>query len=134
MNSSSSAGDGPLVLLVDDYEDALDIYSTYLEHYGFRVVKAPDGAEALRLVEHMTPAIVLLDLQMPVLDGTKTLHALRRDPRFDHIPILALTAHALDSERATALGDGFDQVIAKPCLPDELLRIIRAVLSTDGGA
>jgi two-component system, cell cycle response regulator DivK len=128
MTVNASTQDAPLVLLVDDYEDALEIYSTYLEHFGFRVMKAPNGAEALRAVQLITPAIVLLDLSMPVLDGTRTLQALRLDPRFQRIPIIALTAHALDNEQEEALRAGFDQVIAKPCLPDELVRIIRSVL------
>jgi two-component system, cell cycle response regulator DivK len=121
---------GP-ILLVDDFEDALEIYSTYLGSYGYRVVMARDGAEALTAAERETPGIILLDLRMPVMDGTSTLKKLRQDPRFVGVPVVALTAHALDDERAAALSAGFDLVVSKPCLPDELLRIVRRLI---GGA
>jgi CheY-like chemotaxis protein len=115
---------GPLILLVDDFDDALDIYSTYLTHKGYQVEVAMNGAEAVALAEQRTPALILMDLSMPILDGTAALKRLRSDPRFASTPILALTAHALDEQRRFALAAGFDAVIAKPCLPDDLVTAI----------
>lgn len=121
--------EGPLVLLVDDFEDALEIYGTWLEREGYRVVLARNGSEAIELAHERHPALILLDLRMPVLDGTSALHAIRLDPRFKEIPILALTAHALEEETRAALLAGFDLVISKPCLPDELAAIVRRYLA-----
>lgn len=115
---------GPLILLVDDFDDALDIYSTYLTHKGYRVEVAMDGAEAVAKAEQSLPALILMDLRMPILDGTAVLTRLRSDPRFASTPIIALTAHALDEQRRLALAAGFDAVIAKPCLPDDLVTAI----------
>ena len=116
-----------LILLVDDFEDALSIYGQYLEHHGYAVVVARDGQEAVSVARAHRPALILLDLRMPVMSGGEALKVLRSDPSFDGIPIIALTAHALDDERAKAVADGFDHVVSKPCLPDELLRIVQRV-------
>jgi CheY-like chemotaxis protein len=115
---------GPLILLVDDFDDALDIYSTYLTHKGYRVEVATNGAEAVAKAEQTLPALILMDLRMPILDGTAALTRLRSDPRFASTPIIALTAHALDEQRRLALAAGFDAVVAKPCLPDDLVTVI----------
>ncbi len=115
---------GPLILLVDDFDDALDIYSTYLTHKGYQVEVAMNGAEAIAKAEQSLPALILMDLRMPILDGTAALLRLRSDPRFASTPIIALTAHALDEQRRLALAAGFDAVIAKPCLPDDLVTVI----------
>ena len=126
--SSAPRGRGPLILLVDDYDDALDIYSTYLTFHGYRVEIARNGEEAIAAAQAFKPALVLMDLRMPVLDGTSALRRMRTNPDLAAVPILALTAHALEEERVTALAEGFDDVIAKPCLPDELLRSVQGAL------
>ena len=115
---------GPLILLVDDFDDALDVYATYLTHKGYQVDVATNGEEAVAMAEQRPPALILMDLSMPILDGTAALKRLRSDPRFTSTPILALTAHALDEQRRFALAAGFDAVIAKPCLPDDLVTAI----------
>jgi CheY-like chemotaxis protein len=121
--------DTPLILLVDDFDDALEIYATYLTFHGYRVQTARDGREAIDAARETQPAIVLMDLRMPVLDGTGALRLLRDIPRLRSVPVIALTAHALEEERVAALAEGFDAVIAKPCLPDDLLRAVREVLA-----
>jgi two-component system, cell cycle response regulator DivK len=120
----------PLILLVDDFDDAREIYSTYLDFKGYRVVCAADGQAALDAARAERPALILLDLRMPGLTGTSVMHTLRADPAFSMVPIVALTAHALDDERDAALRAGFDGVVSKPCLPDELLRAVEQVLSS----
>jgi CheY-like chemotaxis protein len=124
----------PVILLVDDYDDALEIYATYLTFHGYRVQTARNGREAVDAVEAIKPALVLMDLRMPILDGTEALREIRRLPQCAALPILALTAHALEDERVAALADGFDAVITKPCLPDELLHAVRAMLAQSGGS
>lgn len=118
----------PLILLVDDFEDALDIYATYLEQHGYRVALARNGAEAVIEAQRATPSLILLDLRMPVLDGAGALKVLRQDERFQRVPIVALTAHALEDERLCALNAGFDLVVSKPCLPDELLEVVQRLV------
>jgi two-component system, cell cycle response regulator DivK len=120
----------PLVLLVDDFDDALDMYTEYFTYYGFRVVTARDGAQAMTVAQQHRPDIILMDIRMPVMDGTDAMRALRRDSSFDRVPILAVTSLAFDEERALALRAGFDDVVAKPCLPDELLGYLRRWLTT----
>jgi CheY-like chemotaxis protein len=123
------AADAPLILLVDDFDDALDIYGTYLEHHGYRVEVARNGVEAIAQARETRPRVILLDLRMPVLDGVGALRELRRDTQFAEVPIVALTAHALDDERRSAEHAGFDLVVSKPCLPDELLSIVSRLIA-----
>jgi CheY-like chemotaxis protein len=131
MGATSSPG-APLVLIVDDFDDALDIYGQYLEFVGYRVLTARSGTEGITLARRHRPDLILLDISMPGLNGFDVVWILRRDPAFLHTPIVALTARALDSERAEALRGGFDTVIAKPCLPDALADHVETLLRTLG--
>jgi two-component system, cell cycle response regulator DivK len=119
----------PLILLVDDFHDALDMYREYLEFNGYRVVTARSGQQALEAAGAERPALIFMDLRMPHMSGTEALHLLRSDPAFSAVPIIAFTAHALEDERRIALRDGFDEVISKPCLPDELMTAIERILT-----
>jgi len=119
----------PLILLVDDFDDARDIYATYFAHHGYPVDCAANGQEAIDAARVRRPGVILLDLRMPGLTGTEAMLALRADAEFKDVPIVAFTAHALDDERAAALRAGFDAVIAKPCLPDDLLRLVELLLT-----
>jgi CheY-like chemotaxis protein len=94
-------------------------------------VCARDGTEAVQLAAQLRPAVILMDLRMPGLSGSEAMHQIRGNPAFAQVPIVALTAHALQQERDAALAEGFDAVISKPCLPDELLRAVLALLSSD---
>ena len=117
-------------MLVDDYEDALDLYSEYLRFHGYNVTVARNGQEAVDLARAERPALILMDSQMPGLSGLKALHLLRTDEAFAQTPIVALTAHALEAERLEALRSGFDEVIPKPCLPDVLMAEVQRLLTT----
>jgi len=125
MTSNPSA----LILLVDDYEDGREMYAEYLTFKGFRVQTAASGEEAIRAIDAECPALVLMDLGMQGLTGTETLQILRKQHLCDGVPIIALTAFALESETAQALADGFNAVIPKPCLPEDLVFIVTSVLS-----
>ena len=119
-----AAGEPPLILLVDDFEDALDIYGQYLTYRGYRVVVARNGKDAVKKAQVCRPDLILLDLRMPVMTGTDALRIMRADQTLADVPIIALTAHALDAERRNALEAGFDDFIAKPCLPDDLVAVV----------
>jgi two-component system cell cycle response regulator DivK len=117
------------ILLVDDFEDGLDMYREYLVYCGYQVVVARNGKEAIRQARARTPDAILLDIRMPGMTGTEVLHTLRSDPSFPRVPIIALTAHALNTERVAALAAGFDDFIAKPCLPSELVQSLERILT-----
>jgi len=121
----------PAVLIVDDFTDALEMYEEYLKFHGFRIVTATNGADAIAIAALERPAIVFMDLSMPSMTGAEALKILREDPAMRAVPIIALTAHALANERAMALRDGFDEVISKPCLPDDLLATVQRLLASE---
>jgi CheY-like chemotaxis protein len=118
-----------LVLLVDDYEDGRAMYEEYLTYRGFRVMAADSGPAAIRAVQTEIPALILMDIGMQGMTGTDALRFLREQHLCDGVPIVALTAFALETETAQALADGFDAVIPKPCLPDDLVTLITSILS-----
>src|SRR6476620_12084382 len=85
----------PIVLRVDDYPDAREMYAEYLEFSGFEVVEAGNGLEALERAVDKTPDIILMDLSLPVMDGWEATRRLKADDRTKSIPVVALTGHAL---------------------------------------
>ena len=106
------------------------MYQEYLTYRGYHVVVARNGEEAIVQARVHRPDVILLDIRMPGMTGTDALRVLRSDPSFQHIPIVALTAHALDGERVAALSAGFDDLIPKPCLPDQLANAVDRMLAT----
>jgi CheY-like chemotaxis protein len=120
----------PLILIVDDYDDALDIYGSYLTFKGYRTVAATSGEEGVAAARAYRPDVILMDLRMAGMTGTDAMRALRSDDVFAGVPIAALTAHALDEETKQALADGFDAVIAKPCLPQDLVGHVERLLTS----
>lgn len=124
----------PLVLVVDDYFEARDICAEYLAFHGYRVATAEDGAEAMDKAFSLLPDVILMDLSLPEVDGWDATRALKADPRTADIPIVALTAHALSSERDRALAAGCDDVITKPCAPKVLLAEVQRQLGRRRGS
>src|SRR5262249_40585255 len=96
----------PRVLLVDDYPDAREMYTEYLEFSGFDVVEAGNGMEALQRAADSAPDIILMDLSLPVMDGWEATRRLKADKRTASIPIVALTGHALAGTSAGAEKSG----------------------------
>jgi CheY-like chemotaxis protein len=120
--------DRPRVLLVDDYPDAREMYTEYLEFSGFDVVEAGNGMEALQRAVESTPDIILMDLSLPVMDGWEATRRLKADRRTASIPVVALTGHALAGISEGAKQAGCDAFVTKPCLPEDLVREIRKIL------
>ena len=118
----------PRVLLVDDYPDAREMYTEYLEFSGFEVVEAGNGMEALQRAVETSPDIILMDLSLPVMDGWEATRRLKADKRTASIPVVALTGHALAGISEGAKRAGCDAFITKPCLPEDLVKEIRKVL------
>ncbi|WP_309891082.1 response regulator [Archangium sp.] len=120
----------PLVLIVDDYQDAREMYAEYLEFSGFRVAEARNGAEAVEKAFALHPAVILMDLSLPVMDGWEATRRLKADARTRAIPVVALTGHALDGHSREAQDAGCDAYVTKPCLPDALVLEVRRMLAT----
>jgi len=124
----SRNSDRPRVLLVDDYPDAREMYTEYLEFSGFDVVEAGNGMEALQRAVDSTPDIILMDLSLPVMDGWEATRRLKADKCTAAIPVVALTGHALADISEGAKRAGCDAFVTKPCLPEDLVREIRKIL------
>ena len=105
------------VLLVEDNEDNLVIYSTILRHAGFEVIEARDGQAGIETAKERHPGLILMDVSIPIVDGWEATRRLKADPATADIPIIALTAHALASDQLKAAEAGCDGYIAKPAEP-----------------
>jgi len=117
-----------LVLVVEDYQDAREMYAAYLQFSGFDVAEAANGVEAVEKTTELLPDIVLMDLALPRMDGWEATRRLKADPRTRDIPIVALTGHALAGHAEGAREAGCDAFVTKPCLPDALVAEIRRLL------
>src|SRR5256714_5034973 len=119
----------PRVLVVDDYPDAREMYSEYLEFSGFEVIQAVNGVEALQRAVDAAPDIILMDLSLPVMDGWEATRRLKEDSRTASIPVVALTGHALAGIFEGAKRAGCDAFVTKPCLPEDLVKEIENLLN-----
>jgi two-component system cell cycle response regulator DivK len=105
------------VLLVEDNEDNRTVYRTILEHFGYEVIEARNGEDGVRMARQDSPDLILMDISIPLIDGWEATRMLKGDPATAEIPIIALTAHALATDRAKAREVGCDGYLAKPCEP-----------------
>jgi CheY-like chemotaxis protein len=122
----------PLVLVVEDYQDAREMYAAYLQFSGYRVAEATNGLEAIEKTVELLPDIILMDLALPRMDGWEATRRLKLDERTRHIPIVALTGHALAGHAEGARQAGCDSFVTKPCLPDALVAEIQRMLAVRG--
>lgn len=120
----------PLVLIVDDFQDARELYCEYLTFCGYRVAEAQNGAEAIKKALKLLPDLILMDLSMPVVDGWEATRRLKADARTKRIPVVALTGHAMAGHAERARAAGCDVVVTKPCLPQDLVNRISELLDT----
>lgn len=115
--TASGKGRPKTVVIVDDNDDNRAVYAMVLIHLGYRVVHASGGAEAIEVVRRELPDLVLMDLQMPGVNGFEATAVLKADTTTRHIPILAITALAMGEDRRLALSVGCDGYYAKPLEP-----------------
>lgn len=118
----------PTILLVEDFDDARELYSTCLRSSGYDVIEAATGNDAVALARSAMPNLILMDLLLPGMDGWQATAELKSDPQLKHVPIVALTAHALSDERERITRLGCDAFLAKPCLPPDLIRTVDRIL------
>lgn len=102
------------VLIVDDTPDNLIVAKTALKFHGAQVYTATNGEEGLELLKTLRPSVILLDIRMPQMNGWAMFKSIREIPEFVHIPIIAITAFAMDSDEDKILKAGFDGYISKP--------------------
>lgn len=110
------------VLIVEDNEDNLVVYRTILEHVGYDVLEARDGAEGMDRARADHPDLILMDISIPKVDGWEATRELKADDSTSDIPIIALTAHALDEDRRRAERVGCDGYLAKPVEPRRVVK------------
>jgi CheY-like chemotaxis protein len=109
------------------------MYAEYLTACGYKVALATNGQEALDVAFVAPPDLIVMDLSLPVLDGWEATRRLKADARTQHIPIVALTGHALAGHSQGAKEAGCDGFLAKPCLPQTLAEVVRQMLDAKDG-
>jgi CheY-like chemotaxis protein len=116
------------ILIAEDNAVNRELLREILEMRGYTVSEACDGAEALRMIEQTQPDLLLLDIGMPLLDGFEVMRKIRENPRFGALPVVAVTAYAMQGDREKILGSKFDGYLSKPVnahsLDGELHRLL----------
>jgi DNA-binding response OmpR family regulator len=120
------------ILVVDDEPDALELIEFNLKGAGFEVATAMDGDAAIKKARGLLPALIILDLMLPEIDGMEVCKILRRDPATVKIPILMLTAKAAEIDRVLGLELGADDYVTKPFSPRELVLRVKGLLRRKG--
>ena len=116
------------ILYVEDNEDNIYMLSRRLKRKGYEIIVARDGAEGVRAARAERPALILMDLDLPVLDGWQATRRLKDDPETRGIPVIALSAHAMENDREDALAAGCDDFDTKPVELGRLLEKISRLL------
>lgn len=120
------------ILIVDDYQDALEVWEMYLGNAGYTVLTASDGMAAVQQAMTALPDLIVLDLELPGLSGYQVAQAIRAQPSTSTIPLIAATGYSQPRKLDEAREVGFDAVIVKPCDPEALLSEIRRLLHDEG--
>ena len=124
--------DGWKVVVVEDEPDSLEVATLLLEMYGAQVIGARNGKEGIDLIRQHRPNFVISDLSMPEMSGWELIEALKHEERvLAEIPVIALTAHAMDHDRRKAIEVGFHNFITKPLQPEKFVTQVIAILAVD---
>ena len=121
------------ILVVEDQEDNRCIIRDLLTSVGYELIEATDGEAGVRLAEAERPDLILMDIQLPVLDGHEATRRIKQNPELRHIPIIVVTSYALSGDDVKAMEAGCDAYVAKPFSPRQLLATIRKFLPEAGG-
>lgn len=116
------------ILVVEDTEDNRRIIRDLLTSVGYELIEAVDGAEGVALAQKERPDLILMDIQLPVIDGYEATRQIRAIPDLDKVPIIAVTSYALSGDEAKTRAAGCDGYVAKPFSPRQLLAKIREFL------
>ncbi len=120
------------ILVVEDTEDNRRIVRDLLTSVGYELIEAADGAEGVALAQREKPDLILMDIQLPVLDGYEATRRIRATPDLAAVPIIAVTSYALSGDEAKTRAAGCDGYVAKPFSPRQLLAKIREFLPEHG--
>jgi two-component system, cell cycle response regulator DivK len=120
------------ILVVEDTEDNRQIIRDLLSSVGYELIEAMDGAEGVALAESQHPDLILMDMQLPVMDGYEATRRIRSIPELARVPIIAVTSYALSGDEAKTREAGCDGYVAKPFSPRELLAMVRQFLPEAG--
>lgn len=123
---------GERILVVEDNEKSMKLFRDVLRATGYRALEAATGRQAIELASAHAPALILMDIQLPDLDGVEALGALRANESTSSIPVLAVTAQAMQGDRERLLAAGFDGYLSKPVNVVELLDTVRQHCDTTG--
>jgi two-component system, cell cycle response regulator DivK len=121
------------ILVVEDQDDNRRIIRDLLSSVGYEMIEALDGESGVRLAASQRPDLILMDIQLPVLDGYEATRRIRQNPDLDQIPIVAVTSYALSGDDAKAVAAGCNAYVAKPFSPRQLLATIRELLGEAEG-
>jgi two-component system cell cycle response regulator DivK len=121
------------ILVVEDQEDNRRIIRDLLTSAGYELIEATDGEAGVRLAESERPDLILMDIQLPVLDGHEATRRVKQNPELRHIPIIVVTSYALSGDDQKAMAAGSDGYVAKPFSPRQLLATIRKFLPDASG-
>lgn len=116
------------ILVVDDFDDTRLLLRTWLQKKGFRVIEAENGNLAVAAAESSRPDLIIMDVEMPELDGLAATRKIRQLSHFQDLPIVAVSAYGADQYRDHAVAAGCDEYVSTPFDPEELERLIRALL------
>jgi two-component system, cell cycle response regulator DivK len=123
-----------LILIVEDNEKNLKLVRDVLQYQGYQTIEAGTGEDGVRLARARTPDLILMDIQLPGMDGITALGELRADPGTRAIPVIAVTASAMTQDRKKIIAAGFDGYQSKPIRVKELMDVVRQMLDRRGGA
>jgi two-component system cell cycle response regulator DivK len=116
------------ILLVEDTEDNRQIVRDLAASAGYELIQAADGAAGIAMAKEQRPDLILMDIQLPVLDGYEATRRIKADPHLRSIPVIAVTSYALSGDETKARDAGCDAYVAKPYSPRKLLATIAALL------
>jgi two-component system cell cycle response regulator DivK len=116
------------ILMVEDTEDNRQIVRDLIASVGYDLIEAEDGAAGIAMASEHRPDLILMDIQLPVLDGYEATRRIKADPALSHIPVIAVTSYALSGDEAKTRAAGCDGYVAKPFSPRQLLQKVREYL------
>lgn len=116
------------ILIVEDTEDNRRILRDLLTAAGYGIIEATDGRRGVESAQAQQPDLILMDIQLPIMDGYEAARRLKADPTTRHIPIVAVTSYALSGDEDRAMAAGCDGYVAKPFSPRKILSLVRQML------
>ena len=119
------------ILIVEDNEKNRILIRDILQHFGYETIEAENGEEGIRMAKEHRPDLILMDMQMPVMDGFKAIKALRADPGTEKIKIIAITSFSMKGDREKAIEAGADDYLSKPIDTRNLIKVVRRILGEE---